>query len=172
MFSNSFAIRTWMPGTSSLLPAALSTRTNSAARMGGPIHRNKIFFFGGLSGDASDARNRYRRNTRPLSAGPCRQSVRSSRSLLPSAKRKLGTDERERRLSGPASFRKSWAIVSLPANPTIFAGCSNSAACVLPHAIVPQSAWAAPGSQSAAIYSVAQQPRGSFSTSPPIKLCG
>jgi Carboxypeptidase regulatory-like domain/TonB dependent receptor-like, beta-barrel len=102
--------------------------------IGGPIRRNKIFFFADYQGT---------RSTQGISTGqiPVPSMPDRSGNLYDLASSLTGTvtgqswaDALSQKLGYPVS----------PGEPYYTPGCSNSSQCVLPNAVIPLSAWSAP----------------------------
>ena len=114
---------------------------------GGPIRKNKVFFFADYQGTRST------------------QGIDTGEIPVPSLQERTGNfSDVASSLAGTVtgsywanqlSQKLGYAVTA--GEPYYFAGCTSSAQCVLPNAVIPQSAWSAPASQSAEIYSRTQQ---------------
>jgi hypothetical protein len=102
--------------------------------LGGPITKNKIFFFADYQGTRND------------------QSVDTGLIPVPSLANRMGdfsdrSDQLSGSVSGPflantLSQRLGYAVTAN--EPYFTPGCTNSSQCVFPNAIIPQQAWSAP----------------------------
>lgn len=125
------------------------------ATLGGPIHRNKVFFFADYQGTRST------------------QGIDTGQIPVPSAAERTGdfsgvASSLTGMVSGPYLAQLLSQKLGYPVGagePYYFAGCVSSAQCVLPNAVIPQSAWSAPSANLLRYIPVPNNPNGTFSTS-------
>ena len=134
MCSNSCGIRTSTRATISRQHAAHLFRTSSAAPCGGPIVRKKVFFFSDYQG------------TRQI------QGTDTGLIPVPSLQDRTGNlSDQAASLTGTVGgpywaslLTQKLGYAVTPGEPYYTPGCTDPSVCVLPNAIIPQSAWAAP----------------------------
>ncbi|MGB6942170.1 MAG: carboxypeptidase regulatory-like domain-containing protein [Bryobacteraceae bacterium] len=123
--------------------------------LGGPLRKNHIFFFADYQGT---------RSTQGIDTGeiPVPSLQDRSGNLSDVASSLSGT------VSSPAwasqlSQKLGYGVTA--GEPYYFSGCKSSAQCVLPNAVIPQSAWSAPATNLLKYIPVPNNPNGTFSTS-------
>ena len=114
-------------------PRGVFRQNQFGGTVGGPIKKDKLFFFCRLSGNPNDARHYVDCDHRAFFAGPVGQSQRRGESLT-------GT------VSGPnianlLTQKLGYRVTQ--GEPYYTPGCST-ATCVFPTAMIPMSAWSAP----------------------------
>ena len=133
--------------------------------LGGPIRRNKLFFFVDSQGTRST------------------QGIDTGEIPVPSAAERTGdlADAASSFLTVNSSGAAAPTTVSGPywanqltqklgygvsaGEPYYFSGCTNSSECVLPNGVIPQSAWSAPAAHLLKYIPAPNHPNGTFSTS-------
>ena len=123
--------------------------------LGGPLRKNQVFFFADYQGT---------RSTQGIDTGeiPVPSLQDRSGNLSDVASSLSGT------VSGPAwasqlSQKLGYAVTA--GEPYYFSGCKSSAQCVLPNAVIPQSAWSATATNLLNYIPAPNNPNGTFSTS-------
>jgi len=135
------------------------------ATMGGPIRKNKMFFFADYQGT---------RSTQGIDTGeipvPSLQDRAGNLSDLASAfttadqnGNSIPTTVSGAYWASQLSQKLGYGVTA--GEPYYFPGCSNSAQCVLPNAIIPKSAWSAPAANLLQYIPAPNNPNGTFSTS-------
>jgi hypothetical protein len=133
--------------------------------LGGPIRRNKVFFFADYQGT---------RSTQGIDTGeiPVPSLQDRSGNLADAASAFRTVDQYGNpvptTVSGAywarqLSQKLGYGVTA--GEPYYFPGCTNSAQCVLPNAIIPQSAWSAPAANLLQYIPAPNNPNGTFSTS-------
>ena len=133
--------------------------------LGGPIKRNKVFFFADYQGT---------RLTQGIDTGeipvPSLQDRAGNLSDVASAFTTIGqngstvpTTVSGTYWASQLSQRLGYAVTA--GEPYYFPGCTTGAQCVLPNAIVPQSAWSAPAAHLLQYIPAPNNANGTFSTS-------
>lgn len=125
------------------------------ATLGGPIRRNKVFFFADYQG------------TRAM------QGIDTGEILVPSLADRTGNlSDVANSLTGTVSgpYLANLLTQKLGYGVTAgeqyyFPGCTSPAQCVLPNAVIPQSAWSAPAANLLQYIPAPDNPDGTFSTS-------
>ena len=122
---------------------------------GGPIRKNEVFFFADYQGT---------RSTQGIDTGeiPVPSLQARSGNLSDVASSLTGT------VSGPSwasqlSQKLGYGVTA--GEPYYFPGCSSSTQCVLPNAVIPQSAWSAPATNLLKYIPTPNNANGTFSTS-------
>ena len=123
---------------------------------GGPIVRNKIFFFSDYQGTRQIQGTDTGLIPVPSLAGPHRQLVRPG---------ELAHRHGERAILGRICCRRNWATRLPPGEPYYTPGCTSPSQCVLPNATIPQSAWSAPAVNLLKYIPAPNLPGNVFSTS-------
>ncbi len=125
------------------------------ATLGGPLHKKKVFFFADYQGT---------RSAQGIDTGqiPVPSPADRAGNLSDVAGNLTGT------VSGPyfaqlLSQKLGYAVSA--GEPYYFAGCTSSAQCVLPNAVIPKSAWSAPAANLLQYIPVPNNANGTFSTS-------
>jgi Carboxypeptidase regulatory-like domain/TonB dependent receptor len=123
--------------------------------MGGPIRRNKVFFFADYQGT---------RSTQGIDTGqiPVPSLQDRSGNLTDVASSLIGN------VSGPylaQLFTQSLGHGVTAGEPYYFPGCTSPVQCVLPNAQIPQTGWSAPASNLLKYIPAPNNPNGTFSTS-------
>ena len=97
-----------MPAIIFLPRVALSDQNQFGGTVGGPIRKNKVFFFARLSRHPLDARNGYRSDPGAFASGSKRQSV-GSREFFHDrrSERELGTHHGQRSVLGQPAFSEA-----------------------------------------------------------------
>jgi hypothetical protein len=135
------------------------------ATLGGPIRRNKVFFFADYQGT---------RLTQGIDTGeiavPSLQDRTGNLSDLASSFTTVDQNGNAvpTTVSGPywasqLSQKLGYAVNA--GEPYYFAGCTNASQCVLPNAAIPQSAWSAPAANLLKYIPTPNNANGTFSTS-------
>jgi hypothetical protein len=135
------------------------------ATLGGPIRKNHVFFFADYQGT---------RSTQGIDTGeiPVPSIQDRGGNLSDAASSFTTTDQNGNSIpttvSGPywASQLASKLGYGVTAGePYYFPGCTNSAQCVLPNAVIPKSAWSAPAANLLQYIPTPNNSNGTFSTS-------
>ncbi len=135
------------------------------ATLGGPIRKNKVFFFADYQGT---------RLTQGVDTGQIAVPSLENRSgnLSDAASSFTTVDQNGNTVpttvSGPyfanlLSQKLGYGVTA--GEPYYFAGCTTALQCVLPNAIIPQSAWSAPAAALLKYIPAPNNPNGTFSTS-------
>ncbi len=103
--------------------------------IGGPVKKDKVFFFVDYQGTRTVEGIDFARNVRALPAGSRRKSQRYG---------EYADGDGERTYTAPACSRKSWATVFPQGEPYYTPGCSSTSNCVFPNAVIPTRAWSSP----------------------------
>ncbi len=133
--------------------------------IGGPIQKNKIFFFGDYQGTQL---------TQGVDTGqipvPSQQDHAGNLSDLASSF--VTTDQNGNQIPTSVSGPYLATILSHELGYTVYAGepyytpgCTNPSACVLPNAVIPQAAWSAPATNLLKYIPLPNNANGTFSTS-------
>jgi Carboxypeptidase regulatory-like domain/TonB dependent receptor len=133
--------------------------------VGGPIRKNKIFFFGDYQGT---------RSTQGVDTGqiPVPSSQDRTGNLLDLAGSFVSTDAQGNTVpttvtgagwAGLLSSKLGYAVS--PGEPYYVPGCTASAQCVLPNAVIPPSAWSAPAASLLKYIPSPNNANGTFATS-------
>ncbi len=122
---------------------------------GGPIRKNKVFFFADYQGTRST------------------QGIDTGEIPVPSLQQRTGNfSQVASSLAGTVtgsywanqlSQKLGYGVTA--GEPYYFAGCTNSAQCVLPNAVIPQSAWSAPATNLLKYIPAPNNANSTFSTS-------
>lgn len=123
--------------------------------LGGPVRKNKVFFFADYQGT---------RSTQGIDTGeiPVPSLADRSGNLSDVAGSLTGT------VSGPYWANLLAQKLGYPVSvgePYYVAGCTSPAQCVLPNAIIPRSAWSTPAANLLQYIPAPDNPNGTFSTS-------
>jgi hypothetical protein len=135
------------------------------ATLGGPIRRNKVFFFADYQGT---------RLTQGVDTGQIPvPSLQDRTGNLSDAASSFATVDQNGNtvpttVSGPywasqLSQKLGYGVTA--GEPYYFPGCANSTECVLPNAIIPKSAWSVPAANLLRYIPAPNNPNGTFSTS-------
>ncbi len=133
--------------------------------LGGPIQKNKVFFFGDYQGT---------RLTQGIDTGeiPVPSAADRTGNLADLASSLVTVDQNGQQV--PTTVTGSYWASQLTqklgygvtaGDPYYFPGCTNSTECVLPNATIPQSAWSSPAANLLRYIPAANNPNGTFSTS-------
>ncbi len=133
--------------------------------LGGPIRKNKVFFFADYQGT---------RLTQGVDTGeiPVPSLQDRTGNLSDVASSFTTVDQNGNRVpttvSGPywasqLSQKLGYGVTA--GEPYYFPGCTSAAQCVLPNAVIPQSAWSAPAANLLKYIPAPNNPNGTFSTS-------
>lgn len=125
------------------------------ATLGGPIRRDKVFFFADYQGTRST------------------QGIDTGQIPVPSPADRTGNlSDVANSLTGAVSggyfaqlLSQKLGYAVSAGEPYYFAGCTNSLECVLPNAVIPKSAWSAPAANLLQYIPVPTNPNGTFSAS-------
>jgi len=135
------------------------------ATLGGPIRKNKVFFFADYQGT---------RLTQGVDTGeiPVPSLQDRSGNLSDVANSFATIDQNGNRVptgvSGPywaSQLSQKLGYGVSAGEPYYFPGCSSATQCVLPNAVIPQRAWSAPGASLLKYIPAPNNPNGTFSTS-------
>ncbi len=111
--------------------------------VGGPIRKNKVFFFGDYQGT---------RQSQGIDTGLIPVPTLADRTGNLSDQRELAGRRSERPISWRICFRRSSGTAFRRTNRTTRPGCTSAAQCVFPNAMIPQRAWSEPAQTSAAVH--------------------
>ena len=133
--------------------------------IGGPLRKNKVFFFADYQGT---------RLAQGVDTGQITvPSLQDRNGNLSDAASSFTTVDKNGKsvpttVSGPywaSQLSRALGYGVAAAEPYYFPGCTSSAQCVLPHAIVPKKAWSAPAAYLLQYIPAPNSPNGTFSTS-------
>jgi hypothetical protein len=122
---------------------------------GGPIRKNKVFFFADYQGTRST------------------QGIDTGEIPVPSLQDRTGNlSDVASSLTGTVTgtywasqLSQKFGYGVTAGEPYYFAGCTSSAQCVLPNGVIPQSVWSAPSTNLLKYIPTPNNPNGTFSTS-------
>lgn len=123
--------------------------------IGGPILHNKLFFFGDYQG----TRQNIGESTGDISVPSAADRTGDLSDMAASMTGSVDGQFWANTLSGRLGYRVN------AGEPYYTPGCTSSASCVFPNAIIPQRAWDAPASHLLSYIPTANTPGGFFSTS-------
>ncbi len=123
--------------------------------IGGPIRKNKVFFFADYQGT---------RSTQGIDTGeiPVPSLQERAGNFSDVASSLTGTVSGPY-LAGQLSQKLGYGVTA--SEPYYFQGCTSSSQCVLPNASIPQSAWSAPATNLLKYIPAPNNPNSTFSTS-------
>ena len=133
--------------------------------LGGPIRKNKVFFFADYQGT---------RLTQGVDTGqipvPSLQDRAGNLSDIASSFMTIGQEGNPvpTTVSGPywaSQLSQKLGYAATAGEPYYFPGCTSPAQCVLPNAIIPRRAWSAPAANLLQYIPAPNNPNGTFSTS-------